>query len=338
MNPLGVRMPVIAAPMAGGPAGPPLVLAAARAGSIGFLAGGYKTPQALADEIATIEAAGVPFGVNLFAPNPLPVDADAFRRYAALIAPEAARYRLALDDIPTEDDDAWPDKIELLRAHPVPVVSFTFAIPSATVIAALRKAGTLLVQTVTTAPEAAAAADAGVDALAVQASVAGGHSGTLSPLRPIADVALPDLVASVRAAVSLPVIAAGGIATPEQVTATLRAGADAIAVGTALLLSDEAGTSATYRAAVADPGRTETRITHAFTGRPARGIRNEFMDAYGQLAPYGYPALHHLTSAMRKAAAAAGDPERVHLWAGTGFRHATAEPVATILERLTSSV
>jgi NAD(P)H-dependent flavin oxidoreductase YrpB (nitropropane dioxygenase family) len=324
--------------MAGGPGVPALVLAAARAGSIGFLAGGYKTPQALADEIATLETASVPFGVNLFAPNPMPVDRDEFRRYAALIAPEAARYGLVLDDVPVEDDDRWHDKVDLLSTHPVPVVSFTFAIPSAEVVASLKRAGTLLVQTVTSADEAVAAAGAGMEALAVQASVAGGHSGTLSPRRPIVDVPLPDLVASVRAAVPLPIIAAGGVGTPEQVAAAIRAGAEAVAVGTALLLSDEAGTSATHRAAVADPARTTTRLTHAFTGRPARGIRNEFIDAYEQPAPYGYPALHHLTSAMRKAAAATGDPERVHLWAGTGFRHATAEPVATILERLASSV
>ena len=72
-------------------------------------------------------------------------------------------------------------------------------------------------------------------------------------------------------------------------------------------------------------------------GRPARGLRNEFTDRYTELAPYGYPALHHLTSPLRMAAAAAGDPERVHLWAGTGYRHATEEPAATILTRLANA-
>ena len=100
----------------------------------------------------------------------------------------------------------------------------------------------------------------------------------------------------------------------------------------------EAGTSATHRAALADPARTGGTVrTHAFTGRPARGLRNEFTDRYTELAPYGYPALHHLTSPLRKAAAAAGDPERVHLWAGTGHRYATEEPAATILTRLANA-
>jgi NAD(P)H-dependent flavin oxidoreductase YrpB (nitropropane dioxygenase family) len=332
---LGVDVPVIAAPMAGGPGNTDLVIAAARAGSLGFVAGGYKTPEAFAAEITTVAAAGVPFGVNLFAPNPVPVDPAAFRRYADLMAAEAQRYDVTVDaTAPTEDDDRWHDKLDVLRAHPVPLVSFTFGIPASADIDLLRGTGALLVQTVTNAEEAKAAAAAGVDALTVQAVVAGGHSGTLTPTRPLPDVPLPELVAAIRSAVDLPVIAAGGLATPDAVATAIGAGAEAVAVGTVLLRSDEAGTSAIHRAALADPARTSTVLTHAFTGRPARALRNEFTDRYGDVAPYGYPALHHLTSGMRKAAAAAGDPERVHLWAGAGFREATEEPVAAILTRL----
>ena len=151
---------------------------------------------------------------------------------------------------------------------------------------------------------------------------------------PLAATPICELVASVRSAVSLPVIATGGVATADAVAAVIGAGAAAVAVGTVLLRSDKAGTSATHRAALADPARTRTVLTRAFTGRPARGLRNEFTDRYSQLAPDGYPALHYLTSGIRKAAAAAGDPERVHLWAGTGFRQATEEPAAAILTRL----
>jgi nitronate monooxygenase len=332
---LGLTRPVLAAPMAGGPSTPALVTAAARAGGLGFLAAGYKTPQAMADEIAAVAGASVPFGVSLFAPNPVPVSVPEFRAYAAAIAAEAARYGVSLADAgPVEDDDWWADKIDVLRAAPVPVVGFTFGIPEPGIIRALRRTGALLVQTVTSADEAKAAADAGVDALTVQAAVAGGHSGTLTPRRPLAGTPITGLIAAVRQAVRLPVIAAGGIATAADAGAAIRAGADAVAVGTVLLRADEAGTSATHRAALADPARAGTVLTRAFSGRPARGLRNEFTDRYSDVAPSGYPALHHLTSGMRKAAAAAGDPERVHLWAGTGYRHATAEPAAAILERL----
>jgi NAD(P)H-dependent flavin oxidoreductase YrpB (nitropropane dioxygenase family) len=329
-------LPVLAAPMAGGPGTPELVVAAAKAGSMGFLAAGYKTPEAVAAEIAAV--GGVPFGVNLFAPNPVPVDPADYRSYAELLAPEAYRYGIALPATPVEDDDGWHDKLDVLRAHPVGVVSFTFGIPPAADVAALRATGAVLIQTVTSAAEARAAAEAGLDALVVQSAAAGGHSGTLTPREPVPEVPLPDLVVAVRAAADLPVVAAGGIGAAADVAAALAAGATAVAVGTALLRCAEAGTSATHRAALADPARTGGTVrTRAFTGRPARGLRNEFTDHYNDLAPYGYPALHHLTSPMRKAAAAAGDPERVHLWAGTGYRRATEEPAAAVLTRLANA-
>src|SRR5437016_4479305 len=108
LDALGVSIPVIAAPMAGGPTTPELVVAASSAGSLGFLAGGYKTPEILAEQVGAVRAAGAPFGVNLFAPNPVPADPADFRAYAELIAPEGERYGLDLAHAePREDDDAW---------------------------------------------------------------------------------------------------------------------------------------------------------------------------------------------------------------------------------------
>jgi nitronate monooxygenase len=151
-------------------------------------------------------------------------------------------------------------------------------------------------------------------------------------------VPIVDLVKQVAATVPLPVLAAGGLATPAAVADVIRAGATAAVVGTVLLRANESGASATHQAALADPARTETVLTHAFTGRPARGLRNAFIDAHEAEAPFGYPAVHYLTSPLRKAAAAAGKPDYVHLWAGTGYRHATAEPAADILRRLASDL
>jgi nitronate monooxygenase len=331
---LGLAVSIVAAPMAGGPSNPGYAIAAARAGGLGFLAAGYKTPQALSDEVATVTASGVAFGVNVFAPNPLPVDAATYRRYAELIRAEADRYGVTLPAEPRDDDDSWRDKIDVLLAQPVPLVSFTFGLPGAAVIAALHGVGSAVIQTVTNAGEARAAADAGADLLAVQAIRAGGHSGTFSPQVPLADVAITELVAQVAAAVPLPIIAAGGLSTSAQIAAVLRAGAHAAMVGTVLLRTDESGASATHRAALADPARTTTVLTRAFTGRPARGLENDFIRSYEADAPLGYPAIHHLTSPIRRAAAAAGDPERLHLWAGTGFRDAVTGPIAATLHRL----
>ncbi|WP_436790044.1 NAD(P)H-dependent flavin oxidoreductase [Yinghuangia sp. YIM S10712] len=334
---LGLETPVLAAPMAGSPTTPELVVAAAGAGGLGFLAAGYKTAEAVEAQIARVRAAGVGFGVNLFAPNALPVDPGAFSAFARAIAPAARAYGLDTAGARiVEDDDHWADKVDLLLSSPVPVVSFTFGVPEPGIVAALRTAGTLVVQTVTSPVEARAAVEAGVDVLAVQASAAGGHSGTWTPQHMPPGVPLPDLVRAVRNAVSVPLVAAGGIATADDVTEALAAGAAAVMVGTALLRADEAGTSAPYRAALADPAARRTVVTRAFTGRPARALSNDFTDRYSDLAPYGYPALHHLTSPMRGAATTANDPEHINLWAGTGYRHATAEPAAQILDRLAS--
>ncbi|HEY5839855.1 MAG TPA: nitronate monooxygenase, partial [Mycobacterium sp.] len=326
--------PVIAAPMAGGATTPAMVIAAARAGSMGFLGAGYKAPESLRAEISAVRDASIPFGVNVFAPNPVPITVESYRRYTAAVQREADRFGLSLPADPVDDDDAFGAKIDLLLSSPVPIVSFTFGLPEAGVVRALQKAGTAVVQTVTSRQEAELAAAAGVDMLAVQAGAAGGHSGTFTPDRTPEQVPIAELIAQVTTGVTVPVIAAGGLATPEDVAGVLRAGAVAAAVGTVLLRADESGASATHQAALTDPSRTQTTVTRAFTGRPARGLRNGFIDTFEALAPLGYPAIHHLTSPLRKAAAAAGEPDLVHLWAGTGYRHARKAPTAEILSGL----
>jgi nitronate monooxygenase len=332
---LGVGCPVLAAPMSGGPTTPELVAAAAAAGSLGTVAGGYLTAAALGEQIAAVSARTGTFGVNLFAPNPFPVARDDYRSYRDLLLGEAEKYAVELPLEPREDDDHWRDKIDLLLERPPAIVSFTFGIPDASVLSRLRRAGSLLVQTVTSAPEALRAAEAGVDALAVQCADAGGHSGTLTPERTPDRPPLTDLVAEVTRAVGLPCIAAGGVATPDAVAAVMDSGAIAVMVGTALLLSPESGASSTHRSALLGRDR-ETVVTRAFSGRLARGLRNRFIDSYDEHAPPGYPAVHYLTSPLRRAATAAGDPEAVNLWAGTGYRAAIERPAADTLHELAS--
>ncbi len=334
----GMSVPLVAAPMSGGPTTPAMVSAATRAGALGMLAAGYKTVDAVEAEIKKVRAEGIPFGINLFAPNPVPVGPERYRTYAGIVQREADQFGLTLPPEPIEDDDKFDEKIALLLDDPVPMVSFTFGIPPRDVIAALQRADSVVVPTVTTPEEAALAHEAGADMLAVQAAAAGGHSGTLSPRRPLTPVPIADLVRQVAATVPLPIMAAGGLATPAAVADVIRAGAAAAVVGTVLLRATESGASATHQAALTDPAYTETVITRAFTGRPARGLRNAFIDAHETEAPLGYPAIHYLTTGMRKAAAAAGKPDYVHLWAGTGFRQATAEPAADILRRLVSGL
>lgn len=329
----GADLPVMAAPMAGGPSTPALVAAAATAGSFGFLAGGYRTADELSQQMGDVRRHTDRFGVNLFVPSVIPIDATTYRAYRDRLAGIADRYAVELPLDPRLDDDNWLDKLDAVLEAPPRVVSFTFGIPDVSIVKAFHRAGITLAQTVTSVEEATLAEEAGMDLLVVQAPPAGGHSGTLTPDRALAEVSLPPLLGQIAVRVSLPMIGGGGVGHAADVSAALDAGAIAVSVGTALLLAPEAGTSPTHRRALARFASRATTITRAFTGRPARGIRNAFTDAHPD-APLGYPAIHHLTQPIRRAASAAGEAENLHLWAGTAFDKAVAQPVAVTLTEL----
>ncbi|WP_114855652.1 nitronate monooxygenase family protein [Brachybacterium sp. YJGR34] len=335
---LDSRRPLVAAPMAGGPSTPALARAVAAAGAFPFLAGGNAAPEALAAQIAEVRALGAGFGVNLFVLPPRPPDREAFAAYAAELAEEAAAHGVALDPVPREDDDRYGEKLALLQAQPVPVVSFTFSQPPREDVASLQEVGSTVLASVTSPAEARAAEARGVDGLVVQGPAAGGHSAVHDPSRTPDPIATPALVAQVAGASTLPVIGAGGVDGPSSVRAILEAGAQAVAVGTMLLRTTEAGTSPTHRAALADPRFTGTILTRAFTGRPARSLRNGFAERHDASAPTGYPAVHRLTGPLRRAAGAAGDAERLHLWAGTGWRSAPEGSASEVIDRLAAGL
>ncbi|NUP47050.1 MAG: nitronate monooxygenase, partial [Catenulispora sp.] len=146
--------PIVAAPMAGGPSTVALAAAVRAAGGFPFLAAGYKTAEAMADEVRRARGIGGAFGVNLFVPGSGAVDEAAFRAYAGELAPEAARHGVELDPRPVvDDDDQWAEKVAVLVADPVAVVTLTFGLPDSRDIAALRRAGSRVLATVTTAAE-----------------------------------------------------------------------------------------------------------------------------------------------------------------------------------------
>ncbi|WP_430298021.1 nitronate monooxygenase [Sinomonas sp. B1-1] len=321
---------VVAAPMAGGPSRPELAAAVGRAGGLGFLGGGYKSPAALAAELDAMDPS-LPFGVNLFVPGAAQVDRDAVLAYRERLLPEAAAVGAEVPEPRWADDDAYPAKLELLLARTPAAVSFTFGTPRWDAVAALQKAGAFVLQTVTSPEEATVAAELGVDALVVQHPDAGGHSGAFLGLPPFPGT-LPELVAAVRAAVVLPLVAAGGIGTHDDAAAARAAGASAVQLGTAFLRTPEAGTNPVLRAALADPRFERTAPTRAFSGKWARGLENRFMRRFPD-APEAYPVIHHLTGPLRAASVAAGSPERTNLWAGAGWRGAREEAAADVVAR-----
>jgi len=329
-----LAVPVIVAPMAGGPSTPELAAAGANAGGLGFVAAGYLTAEVFAERLeAARRLTAGPLGANLFAPQPSAGTAEAIERYAAALASEAEHYGAQLGQ-PRYDEDHWADKVDVLLDVRPEVASFTFGLPSVEEVRRLRAAGITTVGTVTTVAEARLAVEHGIDIVAAQGPAAGGHRGTFDPAAQPATEPLDELLASVIETVDVPVIAAGGLMTADDVQRVLTAGAVAAQLGTAFLLSDESGSSPVHRAALQDPLFTETVVTRAFSGRYARGLRNRFVNDHEAEAPLGYPEVHWLTSPLRAASVRAGDPGAVNIWAGTGYRQATAGSVAGIVGRL----
>jgi nitronate monooxygenase len=325
-----LEIPIVGAPMGGGPSTPALAASVSEAGGLGFLAAGYKSAADLRRELADVRAATRrPFGVNVFVPAEPDVDEEAIAAYAATLAGESERYGAEVGE-PRWDDDGWEAKLELLARERPAVVSFTFGCPDREVVAALQAADVSVWCTVTAAAEAQSAATAGADALVVQGAEAGAHQGSFDDTDE-PPVALLELLQLVRGAADMPLVAAGGIADGAGLAAALAAGAAAAQIGTALLLTPEAGTSAPHRAALA--ADAPTVLTRAFTGRRARGIVNRFIREHEALAPHGHPHVHHLTAPIRAAARAAGDPDGINLWAGEAYRRAEEAPAAELVLR-----
>ncbi|MFF4830394.1 nitronate monooxygenase [Streptomyces sp. NPDC001315] len=346
--------PIVQAPMAGGVSVPQLAAAVSEAGGLGFLAAGYKTADGVYQEIKQLRSLTArPFGVNLFMPQPefpgastgstadaAPPAAGAVEVYAHQLAGEAAWYETELGDPDSGRDDGYEAKLAVLLDNPVPVVSFHFGVPSRDVLESLRRAGSLTWVTATTVEEALAVERAGADAVIVQGVEAGGHQGTHRDIQENdgCGIGLLALIAQVREAVSLPLVAAGGIMRGSQIAAVLAAGAGAAQLGTAFVATPESGAHALHKQALTNPLFVRTELTRAFSGRPARGLVNRFLREHGPYAPAAYPEVHHLTSPLRKAAAKAGDAQGMALWAGQGHRMAREFPAGQLVEVLAAEL
>ncbi|SCK39607.1 nitronate monooxygenase [Streptomyces sp. WMMB 322] len=335
--------PIVQAPMAGGPSTPELAANVSEAGGLGFLAAGYKTPEAMYEEIKQLRGQTQRlFGVNLFMPQPDNADSGALERYRAQLADEAAWFETELGETDHATDDAYEAKLAILFDDPVPVVSFTFGCPTQPVLERFTKRGTYTVVTVTSVNEAQTAEFLGADAVCVQGVEAGGHQSTHRD-DPQADgtgsgLGLLSLLVQVKEAVRLPVVAAGGLMRGKQIAAVLAAGASAAQLGTAFLVCPESGADVMHKQAMTNPLFARTELTRAFTGRPGRALVNRFLREHGPYAPAAYPQVHHLTAGVRKAAARAKDPQGMALWAGQGHRLARDLPAAQLMDVLVTEL
>ena len=328
-----VRSPVIQAPMAGGPSRPELAAAVSNADGMGFLAAGYKTAGEMLAEISeTKRLTDRPFGVNVFVPSAPTVDEQALQDYLSQVERDAFALGTQLGSCEWTDDE-WDAKLAGLLRQPVEVVSFAFGCPSREIVSELHGVGTRVIVTITNPHDASVAVQRGVDALCLQGIEAGAHRGGFSDDERDDGYGLLALVGSVRERTDVPLIAAGAIMDGRDLAAVLMAGADAAQLGTAFLRSPESGAHKTYKAALADAAFETTAITRAFSGRRARGLVNRFMVDHPS-APSAYPQINSATRPLRAEAARRGDPHRMSLWAGQGYRRAEARPAGEIVDRI----
>lgn len=338
---LGVRHPIIQAPMGGGPTTPALVSAVAEAGGLGSVAAGYLDPDRLRYEIAAVRArTAAPFAVNVFAGGATEGAKDSSEMLALLSRWHST---LGIDPpgIPEPREDVLEAQVEIVLEAEVSAFSFTFGIPPEGVLREMKARGVVTLGTATTVREAEMLESAGVDVIVAQGSEAGAHRGTFSGSFEAAMIGGLALVPQIVDAVEAPVVASGGIMDGRGIVAAWALGAAGVQLGTAFLMTEEAGTTPVHRRRLLGATADETAVTRAFSGRPARGVRNRFMDEVERTAvPIPpYPLQNDLTRTLRKAAADAADADAVSLWTGQGVGLARELPagvlVTTLMEEAT---
>jgi nitronate monooxygenase len=327
--------------MAGGATTPELVVAVTDAGGMGFIAAAYLQPaEILALARAVRARTEGPFGINLFAPTgvaELPADV---RPAVARIAAYHAELGLPAPVLPTGSAFDFDAQLNAALESGASAFSFTFGLLPGSAAAAIRARGMYLIGTATTVDEAVQIEESGVDAVVVQGSEAGAHRGTFAAEFEDAMVGTMALVPQIADAVKVPVIASGGIMDGRGIAAALALGAGAVQLGTAFLTCDEAGIPEVYKRAILGAREQETRVTRAFSGRPARGIANRFMtevegDPSGA-AILPYPFQNALTRPLRSAASRQGRSEFLSLWSGQGVRMARRQSARELIARLVS--
>lgn len=334
---LGCDLPIVQAPMAGSTT-PELAAAVSNAGGLGSLGTGMTPPAELRETVAALRAlTNKSFNLNFFVhpePDLIPYDAAPIQNALRPFYDE-----LGLGDVPDPaspapafDDEMLKTVLELRPR----VASFHFGLPASSAVTALKEAGIAILSSATTVAEAVALEHGGADIVIAQGHEAGGHRGTFLDHVDLGTVGTMALVPQVVDAVSVPVIAAGGIGDARGIAAALMLGASGVQLGTAYLACPEAKVHEVHRKALSEASDHSTVVTKLFSGRPARAIRNRLTEDLrwheGDAAPY--PAQRPLVAPLIRESAKAGRGEFMQLWAGQAARLSAAEPAAEKTENL----
>lgn len=333
---IGIEHPIVQGPFGGGLSTVELLATVSDGGGLGSFGAHVLHGPAIIELVAACRArTSRPFNINLWVPQsgqPADLSSEDMNRLRPFYAELGAE---------PPHEIAVPDYAEqlaaVLEAAP-PVASFVMGIPDAGFLAAARERGIVTMGTATTVDEAVAVEAAGMDAVVASGSDAGGHRGAF--LRPINEslVGTFSLIPQVARAVSIPVVAAGGIADTRGIAAAMLLGADAVQIGTGFLATEQSGASAVHRARLRSAEARTTVLTRLFSGRTARGIANRFTREMAEFeaAVPGYPAQNALMAPIRTAAAQRGDAELLNLWSGQSAALAGSTDAREYLAALTA--
>ena len=345
LNTLNLTYPIIQAPMAGGATTPELIASVSNFGGLGSLGAGMTAPDVLDSQINTIKTlTDRPFMVNLMVLS----EQESSTFDTAMPAWLSNYYQEQNIEftLPERPAQSFTAQLQVLYGNPVPVVSFTFGIISAEQVQRLQRVGTRVIGTANHPLEAKAWSDIGADAVCAQGAEAGGHRGGWLPQSETDPLGLLTLISQTRACTDIPLIAAGGIMTGEDIKAVQAAGAELAQMGTAFLTTDECAINDTYKQALIDASQgarsSETRLTRLFSGKLARGLLNDYLHDFAQFesadALPPYPQLNAMSKFMRAHAAQNLDAEHLSLWAGQGVSLVKHESTDALLARLTKDL
>lgn len=338
---LGFEYPIFLAPLGGGPGTPELAAAVSEAGGLGSLGAAYLTPEQVRGAIRKVRSlTQKPFLVNLFYGGRGSGTQFDPRPMLAVLAEIHQKLGLPAPELPEMPVDPFPAQLEVVLEERPAAFSFTFGIPDEESVRRLKAAKILVLGTATTVEEGRLLEQAGVDAIVAQGAEAGAHRGTFARSFEESMVPVAELVRGIVRACSVPVIASGGIMTGGEIAAALAHGAVAVQLGTAFLCCPECGAAEAYKRAILAARSDTTTVTRAFSGRPARGLSNTFIEQFAgreeNILPY--PLQNVLTRPMRTAAGQRGDAGYLSLWAGQGVARARSLPAGQLMRVLVAEL
>lgn len=326
---LGIRHPIIQAPMAGVTT-PEFVAASAKAGMLGSIGAGYLSAEETRRFIRKVkELTNQAFSVNLFVPEKVDTNEVQLQKAYEALQPIAKKLGIAGWD-PKFTESEFEGQVRVLIEAGIKCCSFTFGIPDEATVELLKENDVFLIGTATTVEEAVLVEKAGMDAVVVQGSEAGGHRGSFSGT--LTFIPLNELLSNIVKSVRIPVIAAGGIANKERMEYALSSGAQAVQIGTALLATDESGAHPIHKKEILKADEGTTVLTTAFSGKTARGLRNSFTEDMKSTTIASYPYQNDLTKELRKVAAGQEDSDYMSLWAGENVHLVATGSVEEVLQ------